>query len=98
MGCGLKPAITIEPGDRVEFSTLEADWRTGRCTEPKNRERGVFFRVTGRRICAALCGPVYIKEAKPGMTLAVSIGELTRGLGVEPRRTGQSGPSEEDWL
>lgn len=77
--CGLKPAITIEPGDRVEFSTLEADWRTGRCTEPKTESGAFFPRDRETDFAQALCGPVYIKEAKPGMTLAVSIGELTPG-------------------
>jgi acetamidase/formamidase len=63
------PVLTIESGDTVRFSTLEAGWRSGKGqrVEPARPEwnRG-----------HALCGPVAIRGAEPGMTLAVHIGEV----------------------
>ncbi|MBS5645570.1 MAG: acetamidase/formamidase family protein [Clostridiales bacterium] len=79
LGGNIPPAIRIQPGDSIEFSALEADWRTGRCTEPKT-ESGVFFPRDRETDCGqALCGPVYVEGAKPGMTLAVSVNELVPG-------------------
>ena len=61
LGGNIPPAIRIQPGDSIEFSALEADWRTGRCTDPKT-ESGVFFprdrenRLRTSPMRAGICG------------------------------------------
>lgn len=75
----LPAAITIDSGDSVEFSTLEADWRIEKCTEPKT-DSGTFFPHLRETDCGqALTGPVYVRGAEPGMTLAVHVDELVPG-------------------
>lgn len=75
----LPAAVTIDSGDSVEFKTLEADWRTEKCTEPKT-DSGIFFPRTYETDCGqALAGPVYVRGAEPGMTLAVHVDALVPG-------------------
>lgn len=70
-----KPALTIDPGDTVVVETLDARWSIegprdglpGRRFEPRIPERD-----TGH----ALCGPIAVRGARPGMALAVHIEEL----------------------
>lgn len=60
--------LTIDSGDTVRFTTLDADWYRGEVqTQPLRPEwlRG-----------HALTGPVFVRGAEPGMTLAIHIGEL----------------------
>jgi acetamidase/formamidase len=72
------PVLTIESGDSVRFSTLDAGWHFGerdadgtlRRFEPRDAERDDGH---------ALCGPVAIRGAQPGMTLAVQINEVRPG-------------------
>ncbi len=72
------PVLTIEPGDSVEFRTLDAGWgleapRPGADRmhfEPRDRERD-----SGH----ALCGPVAVRGAAPGMILAVRIDVIEVG-------------------
>lgn len=79
LSADILPAVTIDPGDSVEFETLEADWRTDRCSEPKT-ESGTFFPRTRETDCGqCLTGPVYVRGAEPGMTLAVAVQELVPG-------------------
>jgi acetamidase/formamidase len=77
----LAPALTIDPGDTVVFRTLDAGWaiepRTSlkwddwpRGFEPRNRELD-----SGH----ALCGPVAIRGAEPGMTLVVHYDAILPG-------------------
>lgn len=76
----LPPALTIDPGDTVQFTCLEAGWRT---------EPFPGFEVEGRRFPGrregelddghALTGPVAVRGAQPGMTLAVQIDRLEVG-------------------
>lgn len=75
----LPPALTIDPGDSVSFQCLDAEWGL----EPyKGRDphRKVF---PGRDPVLddghALTGPVYIRGAKPGMTLAVRVDAIQVG-------------------
>ena len=75
----LPPALTIDPGDTVRFRTLDAGWHmegpdaTGR--------PGARFAPLDPELDAghALCGPVFVRGAAPGTTLAVEIGELRVG-------------------
>ena len=73
-----EPCLSVASGDTVRYKTLEAGWsiaprRTGdwgetlTLFEPRDDagDRG-----------HALCGPVFIEGAEPGMTLEVQIGEV----------------------
>jgi acetamidase/formamidase len=71
------PILTIEPGDTVHFRTLEAGWSLDpdtavprRYIEPRDEERDRGH---------ALCGPIAIRGAHPGMTLEVRINEVRPG-------------------
>jgi acetamidase/formamidase len=72
----LLPVLEVESGDTIRFRTLDAGWfvepaqadgTRGRQFEPRDRvlDRG-----------HALCGPVFVDGAEPGMTLELGIGEL----------------------
>ncbi len=70
-----QPVLTIDSGDSVVVETLDARWSIedpqdgvpGRRFEPRDPERD-----NGH----ALCGPIAIRGAQSGMTLAVRIDEL----------------------
>ena len=73
------PVLTIDPGDTVVFSTLDAGWgleahrgdgapRTKFAPRDEIRDNG-----------HALCGPVFIRGAKPDMNLVVEIGPIRTG-------------------
>ena len=68
------PAIlTIDSGDTVRFSTLNAAWILDLTENPPKQFEP---RVKGRDDGHALCGPVAIRGAQPGMTLEVQINEV----------------------
>ncbi len=74
------PAVlTIEPGDTVVFETLDARWTIGE--PPDDHTLGAKFapKDPERDNGHALCGPIAIDGAEPGMVLAVEIGELVPG-------------------
>lgn len=76
----LEPVLTIASGDTVEYSTLDAGWgleaphldgtprRKFEPREPEGRDGG-----------HAMCGPIAIEGAQPGMTLAVTIETIEPG-------------------
>jgi acetamidase/formamidase len=75
----LPPVLTIDSGDTVQFRTLDAGWglepphadgTPRRKFEPRDPERDRGH---------ALCGPIEIRGAQPGMTLAVRIDEVRPG-------------------
>jgi len=81
----LAPVLTIDPGDTVNFKTLEAEWGLENfnvtLVDPK---LGPPPRETARTNIEgpkghALCGPVFIRGAEPGMTLAVHIDSIRTG-------------------
>lgn len=73
----LPPILSIDAGDSVIFRTLDAGWhvepRTS--TVPAERPRTFEPRVKGPDSGHALCGPISIRGAQPGMALAVRINE-----------------------
>lgn len=77
----LAPALTIDSGDTVRFRTLDADWNLAprRSTLHDERPEQWWPRPPGHERGHALCGPVAIRGAQPGMTLAVHIGTLRPG-------------------
>ena len=67
------PVLTIDSGDTVHFSTLNASWILDLSEEPPRRfEPRDKERDNGH----ALCGPIAIRGAQPGMTLEVRINEV----------------------
>ena len=70
------PILTIDSGDTVFFRTLNSGW----VLEPpsfKNANVKQFEpRVKGRDDGHALCGPIAIRGAQPGMTLEIRINEV----------------------
>ncbi len=69
-----RPVITIDSGDTVRFKTLDAGW--GLEPHPEEGKRRQF---EPRQPGHALCGPVAIRGAKPGMVLEVQINNLVPG-------------------
>lgn len=71
------PILTIASGDAVHFRTLDAGWHLGPSTEEsQNRFEP---RDTVHDNGHALCGPVAIHGAQPGMTLEIQINEVRPG-------------------
>ncbi len=75
----LPPVLTIDPGDTVRFQCLDANWGL----EPYNGIDIHRRQFEGRDAVLdsghALTGPVAIRGAQPGMTLAVHINTLQVG-------------------
>ena len=73
---GYPPILTIDSGDTVLFRTLNSGW----VLEPpsfKNANVKHFEpRIEGRDDGHALCGPIAIRGAKPGITLEIRINEV----------------------
>lgn len=75
----LPPVLTIEPGDTVHFRTLDAGWGLGPMLEPSVAEPKFEPRHKELDKGHALCGPVAIRGAQPGMALGVRIDEVRPG-------------------
>lgn len=74
------PILTIEPGDTVRFRTLDAGWHLEPFTAEEGRDSHRFSpRSEERDSGHALCGPIAIRGALPGMTLEVRINEVRPG-------------------
>jgi acetamidase/formamidase len=72
------PILTIDPGDTVRYRTLDAGWGL----EPNDSEhprRKFEPRNPGTDSGHCLVGPVAIRGAQPGMTLAIEIGAIIPG-------------------
>ena len=94
----LPPVLAIDPGDTVHFRTIDAGWGLERPTgtdidkrkkfEPRHKELDKGH---------ALCGPIEIRGARPGMTLGVRIDEVRPGPYGWTIAGGWSSPTN-DWL
>jgi acetamidase/formamidase len=75
----LPPVLTIDPGDTVQFGTLDAAWGIAPPTTP--RRPNIQFEPRDPKLDAghALTGPVAIRGATPGMVLAVTVEDLRTG-------------------
>ena len=75
----LPPALEVASGDTVRFTTLDCGWGT----EPRDGGGEPLRRFEPRHAVLdaghALCGPVAIRGAAPGMTLEVRVGEIRTG-------------------
>lgn len=76
----LAPILSVQPGDTVISSVLDANWYTEKIRPHENRELQKFpDRVAGLDDGHAMIGPIYVEGAAPGKTLAVHIKTLTPG-------------------
>ena len=77
----LPPCLTIDSGDTVRFETLEANWSLAPRRTESRSEAPVQFapRFPGTDSGHALCGPVFVRGAEPGMTLEVQIDAVLPG-------------------
>ncbi len=74
------PAVlTIDSGDHVVFRTLDVGWNLVPLTADPSTHRKFEPRVAGRDDGHAVCGPVEIRGAKPGMTLEIDIVDIQPG-------------------
>lgn len=70
------PAVTIDSGDTVRFRTLDAGWTVDPAIPPGQPGRKFEPRDPARDNGHALCGPIGVRGAEPGMTLEVQIGTI----------------------
>lgn len=73
------PVLTIDSGDTVRFRTLDVGWGLEPRVALVKSRRTFEPRVRGRDDGHALCGPVAIRDAQPGMTLEIRINEIRPG-------------------
>lgn len=75
------PILTIDSGDTVRFRTLDSDWNLMPRQSTRYDEPPAQFtpRPIGQEQGHALCGPVAIRGAQPGMTLGVQINVVQPG-------------------
>ena len=75
----LPPVLTIDPGDAVDFVTLDAAWGVAMPATPRYPDLQFEPRDPELDAGHALTGPVYIRGAQPGMMLAITVEELVTG-------------------
>lgn len=75
-----QPILTIRSGDIIQCATLDGDWLQA-LKPPPNPGHGPQFEPRDPVLDAghAMCGPIAVEGAKPGMTLAVHIIENRPG-------------------
>lgn len=73
------PILTIDPGDSVRFSTLDAGWNLEPPSKPAEERQRFEPRVPGQDDGHPMCGPIAIRGAEPGMTLEIQIGDIRPG-------------------
>ncbi len=74
-----QPVLTIDSGDQVVFRTLDVGWNLVPLNEDPSTHRKFEPRVEGRDSGHAICGPVAIRGAQPGMTLEIDIIDIQPG-------------------
>jgi len=81
----LPPVLTIDSGDTVHFKTIEAEWGlenfSSTTIDPKvgPPPRKMATTKIEEPRGHALCGPVAIRGAEPGMTLAIKVESIRTG-------------------
>jgi acetamidase/formamidase len=76
--CELPPILTVDSGDTIRLRTLDAGWGLEPHTGPPWTRRR-HERVPNRDRGHALCGPIAVRGAEPGMVLAVQIDRILPG-------------------
>jgi acetamidase/formamidase len=77
----LPPILTVDPGDTVVYRTLDASWAVEPRTSPKLEDWPRAFEPRDKHLDGghALCGPVAIRGAEPGMTIAARFNTILPG-------------------
>ncbi len=75
----LPPVLTIQSGDTVQFQTIDANWYQYDLQQAFEFPPPYLPPDPAERAGHALCGPVYVEGAQPGMTLEVRIKRLITG-------------------
>mgnify|MGYP000108940577 CR=1 FL=1 len=75
----LPPALRIASGDTVIFRTLDAGWGVEAPRGPDYKRREFEPRDEELDSGHALCGPIFVEGAQPGMTLEVRVNALRPG-------------------
>lgn len=75
----LPAVLTIDSGDTVRVTTLDAGWGVEPPTEPGSPTVLFEPRTEGKDDGHALCGPIEIKGAQPGMVLEIQINKIQPG-------------------
>lgn len=70
------PVLTIDSGDSIHFQTPDAGWGIGKSYGERYKP---FERIMTRDGGHAMIGPIYIREAKPGMTLEIKFDHIIPG-------------------
>jgi len=73
------PILTIASGESVLFRTLNSSWMLEAPAFSRTQARQFEPRIQGRDNGHALCGPIALHGAQPGMTLEICINELRPG-------------------
>ena len=84
----LEPILTVDSGDSIAFSCLNAGWRNAEHEEYSERDEELD---AGH----ALIGPIEVRDARAGQTLEVSIDELRIGAGGVTQAGGFGTPLNE---
>jgi acetamidase/formamidase len=71
----LPPVLTVDSGDTVVLRTLDAGWHLEPPPAPGVWGRRLEHEGSGH----ALCGPIFVRGAEPGMTLEVHVGQVRPG-------------------
>jgi acetamidase/formamidase len=77
--CDLEPVLTIDSGDTIVFSTLDAGWGVEPPTGDGKARRRFEPRDAELDDGHALVGPIEVRGARAGQTLAVRIDEVSVG-------------------
>jgi acetamidase/formamidase len=92
----LPPILDIESGDIVQYRTLNARWglveQNDSFEEPQRFDYKGDSQLEGG---LALCGPVFIRDARPGMTLELRIKTIRPAAWAESAAGGFSHPVNE---
>jgi len=75
----LPPILTIDSGDRVCYQTLDAAWGALEQDFPLTEAKEFSPRDHTRDVHHALCGPVGVRGAEPGMTLEIRFERIRTG-------------------
>jgi acetamidase/formamidase len=75
----LPPVLTIDSGDTVRFRLLDPGWGLEPFVQINPPRRKFEPRLKGLDDGHALCGPIAIRGAEPGMTLEIKINEILPG-------------------
>jgi acetamidase/formamidase len=75
----LAPILTVEPGDSVRYQTLDAAWGAVEQEADFAEPRAFDPRDTQRDAGHALCGPVALRGAEPGMAIEVFLRRIRTG-------------------